>query len=141
MPFARDQAHKISSRIAEEFDTFYDRFRQITYSAKRAFEQRAYSQVLMASRDRLSLYSTSMKQLSYNIANEHSEIVLEESLWDRIEKAYRLLVEVRYESDLAVAYMNSVRRSLFQSEWRVATYSGDNHTYGTGMVLTRSCQT
>ena len=73
------------------------------------------------------MYSVSMNQLSDKIVEDFPGVALEESLWDRVEKAYRMSVEVLYESDLAVAYMNSVKRSLFQSEWHIASYSiGDS---------------
>jgi isocitrate dehydrogenase kinase/phosphatase len=113
----------VGNQILGEFDHFYRDFSEITQSAKDAFERRDYSGALTASRNRLSMYSISMDQLSTRITDEFSAISREESLWDGVESHYRNLTEKRYEADLALAYMHSVRRAIFRSEWKPVTYS------------------
>ena len=120
---SRDPASIVSREILEQFDHFYADFREITYSAKLAFERQDYSEVLMASRSRLAINSISMNRLSRQIVEKFPKIILEESLWVTIEGIYRLLIHDRYEVDLAPAYMNSVRRAFFQREWNLASYS------------------
>ncbi|SVE26038.1 uncharacterized protein METZ01_LOCUS478892, partial [marine metagenome] len=118
-----DVAVVIGSQILDEFDHFYTDFTELTQSAKTAFERRDYSGVLTASRNRLSMYSISMDQLSTRITDEFPDVSREESLWEGVESHYGMLTENRYEADLALAYMHSVRRAIFRSEWKPVTYS------------------
>ena len=118
-----DVAIVIGSQILDEFDHFYTDFTELTQSAKTAFERRDYSGVLTASRNRLSMYSISMDQLSTRITDEFPDVSREESLWEGVESHYGMLTENRYEADLALAYMHSVRRSIFRSEWKPVNYS------------------
>ncbi len=112
----------ICSQILVEFDRFYQEFRTITYSAKTAFENRDYSGVLTASRNRLSMYSVSMNSISQIITDKFPAVSREESLWLLVEKEYLVNIRGRYEADLALAYMHSVRRAIFRSEWKPVTY-------------------
>ena len=107
-----DVAIVIGSQILDEFDHFYTDFTELTQSAKTAFERRDYSGVLTASRNRLSMYSISMDQLSTRITDEFPDVSREESLWEGVESHYGMLTETRYEADLALAYMHSVRRAI-----------------------------
>ena len=77
-----DIAVVIGNQILDEFDRFYRGFTEITQSEKAAFEQRDYSGVLTASRNRLSMYSISMDQLSTRITDEFPAVSREESLWE-----------------------------------------------------------
>jgi len=108
-----------------EFDLFYSSFQTITESAKTAFETRDYQASLTISRKRLSLYSDSMFKLGEKLADAFSPISRDQALWEVIEEKYRQLVRNRYEGDLALAYIHSVRRSLFLGEWSPVAYSFD----------------
>ena len=108
-----------------EFDLFYSSFKTITESAKTAFETREYQASLTISRKRLSLYSDSMFKLGEKLADAFSPISRDQALWEVIEEKYRQLVRNRYEWDLALAYIHSVRRSLFLGEWSPVAYSFD----------------
>ena len=108
-----------------EFDLFYSSFLAITESAKTAFETRDYQASLTISRKRLSLYSDSMFKLGKKLADAFSPISRDQALWELIEDKYRQLVKNRYEGDLALAYIHSVRRSLFLGEWSPVAYSFD----------------
>ena len=108
-----------------EFDLFYSSFQTITESAKTAFETRDYQVSLTNSRKRLSLYSDSMFNLGLKLADAFSPISKDHELWEVIEEKYRQLVKNRYEGDLALAYIHSVRRSLFLGEWSPVAYSFD----------------
>ena len=108
-----------------EFDLFYSSFQTITESAKTAFENRDYQASLAISRKRLTLYSDSMFKLGENLADAFSPLSRDPSLWELVEEKYRQLVRNRYEGDLALAYIHSVRRSLFLGEWSPVAYSFD----------------
>ncbi len=108
-----------------EFDLFYSRFQVITESAKTAFETRDYQASLIISKKRLSLYSDSMYKLGENLSDAFSPISRDQGLWEVIEEKYRKLVRNRYEGDLALAYIHSVRRALLLGEWSPVDYSFD----------------
>ena len=108
-----------------EFDLFYSRFQVITESAKTAFETRDYQASLTISKKRLSLYSDSMYKLGENLSDAFSPISRDQGLWEVIEEKYRQLVRNRYEGDLALAYIHSVRRALLLGEWSPVDYSFD----------------
>jgi len=108
-----------------EFDLFYSRFQVITESAKAAFESRDYQASLTISEKRLSLYSDSMYKLGENLSEAFSPISWDQGLWEVIEEKYRQLVKNRYEGDLALAYIHSVRRALLLGEWSPVEYSFD----------------
>ncbi len=108
-----------------EFDLFYSRFQVITESAKTAFETRDYQASLIISKKRLSLYSDSMYKLGENLSDAFSPISRDQGLWEVIEEKYRQLVRNRYEGDLALAYIHSVRRALLLGEWSPVDYSFD----------------
>ena len=108
-----------------EFDLFYSRFQVITESAKTAFETRDYQASLTISKKRLSLYSDSMYKLCENLSDAFSPSSRDQGLWEVIEEKYRQLVRNRYEGDLALAYIHSVRRALLLGEWSPVDYSFD----------------
>jgi len=108
-----------------EFDLFYSRFQGITESARTAFETRDYKASLIISKKRLSLYSDSMYKLGENLSDAFSPISRDQGLWEVIEEKYRQLVRNRYEGDLALAYIHSVRRALLLGEWSPVDYSFD----------------
>ena len=108
-----------------EFDLFYSRFQVITESAKTAFETRDYQASLIISKKRLSLYSDSMYKLGENLSDAFSPISRDQGLWEVIEEKFRQLVRNRYEGDLALAYIHSVRRALLLGEWSPVDYSFD----------------
>ena len=108
-----------------EFDLFYSRFQVITESAKTAFETRDYQASLIISKKRLSLYSDSMYKFGENLSDAFSPISRDQGLWEVIEEKYRQLVRNRYEGDLALAYIHSVRRALLLGEWSPVDYSFD----------------
>ena len=108
-----------------EFDLFYSRFQEITESTKTAFETRDYQASLIISKKRLSLYSDSMYKLGENLSDAFTPISRDQGLWEVIEEKYRQLVRNRYEGDLALAYIHSVRRALLLGEWSPVDYSFD----------------
>ena len=108
-----------------EFDLFYSRFQVITESAKTAFETRDYQASLTISKKRLSLYSDSMYKLGENLSDAFTPTSTDQGLWEVIEEKYRQLVRNRYEGDLALAYIHSVRRALLLGEWSPVDYSFD----------------
>ena len=54
------QKYLIAQLVMSEFNAFYERYKEITESAKEAFENCDFQESLQISQKRLSLYSVSM---------------------------------------------------------------------------------
>ena len=109
--------------VLNEFDEFYSRFKEITESAKDAFENCDFQESLQISQKRLTLYSVSMYRLGEEITKSFPDVSKNQEFWDGVENNFRHFVEYRYEGDLALAYLHSVRRAIFRGEWTPVDYS------------------
>lgn len=90
------------------FDDYYTRSRRIPLLAQRAFETRDWRTAVALSEERLALYSRSIDEL----ADALGAVSRAAAFWHQIEAAFGDLVRARYEADLAIAYMGSLRRKL-----------------------------
>ena len=113
----------IAQLVLNEFEVFYNSYKEITESAKDAFENCDFQESLQISQKRLSLYSVSMYRLGDEITKSFPDVSKNQEFWDGVEDNYRQLVEYRYEGDLALAYLHSVRRAIFRGEWTPVDYS------------------
>lgn len=124
--------------IFEEFQTYYGESRKIPGLAKKAFEQRDPRTSLTLSRQRLTIYSDSINRFGALLKQVFPLVAEREELWDRIAAVYLPKIEGRYEADLAFAYLHSVRRKVYQGEWKPVAYSfqeaDDVKRSGTGAV-------
>jgi isocitrate dehydrogenase kinase/phosphatase len=109
--------------IRQEFDAYYVESRRIPDRAKEAFEDRDPGRSLRLSRRRLSIYSESIRALADQLRRVYPLLAQDEHLWRKVEGQYLPLVGGRYEEDLAVAYIHSARRVIFQDEWKPVEYS------------------
>ena len=109
--------------ILHEFDKYYSEFLSVAAVAKLAFEQRNPSLSVSISKQRLSMYSESMRNLGVQLKLAIPFRVEDEELWDKLESKYWELIQHRYEADLALAYIHSVRRSILRGEWKPVAYS------------------
>ena len=109
--------------ILHEFDKYYSEFLSIPALAKLAFEQRNPGLSVSISKKRLSMYSESMRNLGVQLKRAIPFRAEDEELWDKLESKYWELIQHRYEADLALAYIHSVRRSILRGEWKPVAYS------------------
>ena len=91
----------IAQLVLNEFDVFYKKFKEITESAKDAFENCDFQESLQISQKRLSLYSVSMYRLGDEITKSFPDVSKNQEFWDGVEDNFRQFVEFRYEGDLA----------------------------------------
>jgi len=113
----------ISAFVLKEFEKFYSEFLEVPKLAKSAFERRDFPESLRLSAKRLQLYSASIEYLATEVQHVTPGLTANERLWEKVEKSYRSMVGKRYSQDLALAYCHSVRRKLYQSEWRTEDYA------------------
>ena len=109
--------------ILQEFELYYVESRGIPARAKAAFERRDPAESLRLSRRRLSIYGEAVRDLAGQLERVFSQLASDEHLWQRVEREYLPLVRGRYEEDLAIAFVQSVRRTIFRDEWRPMDYS------------------
>ena len=117
------QKDLIAKLVMREFNAFYERYKEITESAKEAFENCDFQESLQISQKRLSLYSVSMYTLGDKITKKYPDVSKDQEFWDGVEDNFRKFVKNIYEGDLALAYLHSVRRSIFRGEWTPVDYS------------------
>ncbi len=113
--------------VLQQFDTYYAESRDIPYRAKEAFEKKDPRSSLALSKRRLSMYSESISELAAALENAFPLLAENEELWGQIETGYLKLIEERYEADIAFAYVHSVRRKIYQGEWKPVEYSFTKH--------------
>ncbi len=109
--------------ILREFNAYYVESRGIPAIAKAAFEDRDPGRSFALSRRRLSIYSESVRTLGLRVVAAFPELGENEALWRAVEDGYLPLIAGRYEADLAFAYIHSVRRTIYQDEWRPVAYA------------------
>ena len=123
----RARAHPRRALVAKiifaVFADYYQRSRRIPFMAKAAFESRDWPTSFRLSKDRLSLYSLSIERLGPMLAAACPELKDDDTFWTRAHAHYLELIKGRYEADLAFAFVNSVRRKIYQDEWKPVAYS------------------
>ncbi|MEE8364413.1 MAG: isocitrate dehydrogenase kinase/phosphatase AceK regulatory subunit, partial [Gammaproteobacteria bacterium] len=113
----------VSTWLYEEYRLFYREFLMILDLAKLAFEKRDFASSVRVSARRLSLYSASIIDVSGRLKQDYPEIHIDIDRWEEVESHYRRLIEGEYAEDIGRAYLHSLRRIIYQGEWRTADYS------------------
>ena len=123
-----DERTDLAARwILSEFDAYYVESRNIPNLAKAAFERRDPATSLDLSLRRLSVYSISAHALARRLREALPSAAEDETFWERIEARYLTLIEGRYESDLAFAYIHSARRMMYEGMWKPVEYAFLHH--------------
>jgi isocitrate dehydrogenase kinase/phosphatase len=134
-----ERARILAQVVLAVFEDYYGRFRQIPALAKAAFEARDWQATVRLSAERLSIYSISIDKLAPVLHAGCPEIADDEGFWALVETDYLALIGGRYEADLAFAFLTSIRRKVFENEWRPVAYSygraGDSRREGGPAML------
>jgi isocitrate dehydrogenase kinase/phosphatase len=109
--------------VLAQFDQFYDEFLEVSYRAKSAFEQQHHSTSIWLSRHRLSLYSSYIHRMGAYLRAIQPNISVDASFLNQLEDHFWRMIEHRYESDVAYAFMHSIRRMVYRDEWKPVEYS------------------
>ncbi len=125
----------VADLVLDEFYQFYFQFKDIPNLSKRAFEERDHASSLRLSSRRLQLYSISIRDFSDRIKREYPALVADEWAWDEVEKRYLNTVSEEYAADLSMAYLHSIRRKIYEGEWRVNDYAHYRSKYETDEVM------
>ena len=122
-----ERLHLTARWILAEFDAYYVESRNIPTLAKSAFERRDPATSLDLSLRRLSVYSVSVHSFARRLREALPSVAEDETFWARLEARYLALIEGRYESDLAFAYIHSARRMVYQGMWKPVEYAFLHH--------------
>ncbi|MDH3760912.1 MAG: bifunctional isocitrate dehydrogenase kinase/phosphatase [Gammaproteobacteria bacterium] len=109
--------------VLAQFDQFYHEFLEVPYRAKAAFEQQHHSTSIWLSRHRLSLYSSYIHRMGAYLQAIQPKISVDASFLNQLEDHFWRKIEQRYESDVAYAFMHSIRRMVYRDEWKPVEYS------------------
>ena len=109
--------------VLEQFEQFYQEFLEVPYQAKAAFEQQHHSTSIWLSRHRLSLYSSYIHRMGAYLQAIQPNISVDASFLNQLEDHFWRVIEHRYESDVAYAFMHSIRRMVYRDEWKPVEYS------------------
>ncbi len=108
--------------VLQQFDQFYREFLEVPYQAKAAFEQQNHGVSIWLSRHRLSLYSSYIHRMGAYLKAVQPNVSFDADFLDDLEKLYWSMVADRYESDVAYAFMHSIRRMVYRDEWKPVEY-------------------
>ena len=131
----RENTHMVADAALAEFRRFYADFLAVPEMAKQAFESRDHGTSLKLSADRLQLYSVSIREFSDRIIREESGLATDQDRWSEVELHYAEQVRGEYSADLAMAFLHSIRRKIYQSEWRVEDYARHRQKYESDEVV------
>ncbi len=123
---ARSDERKIelvAQIVLNEFNDYYHWSRTIPYMAQRAFSACDWSESVNLSQKRLSMYSAGVHKLGPLLKRTCPQVASDEQLWRGLEGRFLTLIEGRYEADLAFAFLHSVRRMIYQDEWKPVDYA------------------
>ena len=109
--------------ILAQFEQFYREFLEVPYQAKQAFEQQHHGTSIWLSRHRLSLYSSYIHRMGAYLQAIQPNISVDVSFLNQLEEHFWRRIEHRYESDVAYAFMHSIRRMVYRDEWKPVEYS------------------
>ena len=123
--------------ILAVFDSFYRELCEYPFRAKKAFEDREPQKLIKISEERLNLYSKYVAELAPKLREAYRELQESEALWDSLDTKFNELISYRYEADIAYSFANSIRRRIFQDEWKPVAYSFSTPTNKRADALAR----
>ncbi len=118
-----DRIRMTAEWVLAQFEQFYTEFLDVPYQAKTAFEQQHHSTSIWLSRYRLSLYSSYIHRMGAYLKAIQPNVSVDVSFLNQLEARFWRMVENRYESDVAYAFMHSIRRMVYRDEWKPVEYS------------------
>lgn len=137
-PTCRTNTERFVSVLQESFETYYQRFSEITARGRSRFENREWPEVLRDAETRISLYHHHLNVIQAAMEGLLGETVYEHRFWEGIKPTYFAAFARKYHADLALIFFYSVmRRALIQRNLPVE-YSDDEISSTTGVYAATS---
>ncbi len=118
-----DPAAALAAWLAGEFAEFYAAFAAIPDQARAAFEARDFARSVQLSATRLALYNERIAAIFEQLRTNGVDLASSPTLWEAMESRYLETVQGRYEADIAIAFVHSVRRKIYEGQWTPVEYS------------------
>ncbi|MEL7137848.1 MAG: isocitrate dehydrogenase kinase/phosphatase AceK regulatory subunit [Pseudomonadota bacterium] len=118
----REKAHALARLALDMFEDYFALSRRIPWLAKQAFERRDWQRALGLSHDRIKIFSDSIERGApvLDLAlRSHDRIG---GFWNTVEERFRRLLGNRYEAELALAYLATIRRRVYEDSWTPVDY-------------------
>lgn len=109
---ANDTAERNAVVIRDGFDSYSQKFLEITRRAGRTFEERNWIAGRNDALERLDLYETTLKGILPAINATLRGRPKDTALWFQAKRAFSRLVEGRHDEELAQTFFNSVTRKI-----------------------------
>lgn len=117
-----ERAGVLAEVILAVFDEYYARSRAIPALAKAAFEARDWPRAVELSQERIAIFSISVTEAVATLGLAIRAADRVGPFWPQVEAAFAPLVAGRYEADLALAFLASIRRQIYQDSWVPVAY-------------------
>ncbi|MEM7507921.1 MAG: isocitrate dehydrogenase kinase/phosphatase AceK regulatory subunit [Pseudomonadota bacterium] len=137
-----ERAEALAGLILDIFTDYYTRSRRIPWLAKQAFERCDWRGAIDLSHERIAIFSVSIQKAVPILKLSIRAEARIGGFWNTVEERFRRLVADRYEADLAMAYLNSIRRWVYKDTWLPASYgAGEQRTDAdfSGFVQRHAC--
>ncbi len=107
-------AQQVCEQILSGFETYINRFRHITKTARQRFEERDWHGIQSDSQERQTLYKDSVKSMVKAIENTLGERISDKSLWKAVKTLYQQAITEREGYEVIETFYNSVYRKVFK---------------------------
>ncbi|MEO0819630.1 MAG: isocitrate dehydrogenase kinase/phosphatase AceK regulatory subunit [Pseudomonadota bacterium] len=118
----RAKAHALAAVALSMFDDYFALSRRIPWLAKRAFETRDWPWSVALSQQRIKIFSQSVDAGAPVLAKALSEHERIGGFWNTVEERYRALLGSRHEAEMAMAYLATIRRRVYENTWTPVNY-------------------
>jgi len=116
------RAGLLAETILAIFDDYYTRSRRIPWLAKECFETRDWPRAIALSHERIAIFSVAVTKAVGILKHPIREAERDGGFWDMVEQRYTAMVSARYEADLALAFLASLRRWVHHDAWTPIPY-------------------
>ncbi|MEO1774147.1 MAG: isocitrate dehydrogenase kinase/phosphatase AceK regulatory subunit [Pseudomonadota bacterium] len=118
----REKADALAACALAMFEDYFALSRTIPARAKRAFETRDWPRSIALSQERIKIFLESIEG-----GVPHLERALKThdrigGFWNTVEERFRSALGRRYEAELALAYLSTIRRRVYQDSWTPVNY-------------------
>lgn len=118
----REKADALAACALEMFEDYFTLSRKIPWMAKAAFETRDWQRSIALSQERIKIFLESIERgVPYleRALRAHDRVG---GFWNAVEERFRAALGKRREAELALAYLATIRRRVYQDTWTPVDY-------------------
>ncbi|MEL6266831.1 MAG: isocitrate dehydrogenase kinase/phosphatase AceK regulatory subunit [Pseudomonadota bacterium] len=118
----RAKADALARTALAMFEDYFTVSRRVPLIAKHAFETRDWPRSVALSHERIKIFSESVERgapVLQRALRAHDRVG---GFWNTVEERFRAALGARYEAELALAYLATLRRRVYQDTWTPVNY-------------------